>query len=158
MTQTPTPRETAWGKTLTEANRMAAELRDEGWNVVAVRAGHVAPVAPAQGNSDRFGLVYVAPDGVAEDLLDAVEGGSFDRSDAFRNRVGSDLFLVTRVVDSDARRVVVLVGAVDLGRADPLLDAVRERGTVHSHVELLDGTHLASLRHDDPSILLPSVA
>jgi len=141
----------AWGQTIAEANEMADGLRADGWEVVTVRAAHTAPLAPDEGETDRFGLVYVAPDGVAESLPDAVERADLENYEVFRRQVGSDLFLLTRLTDIDERVAVLLVGAVDLSMADDLVEAARERGALHSHVELLDGTHLLSVRHDDPS-------
>ncbi|MFC7141147.1 hypothetical protein ACFQMA_15085 [Halosimplex aquaticum] len=147
----------AWSRTLREANEMAEALRADDWEVVTVRAGHLAPVAPDSGETDRFGLVYVAPDGVAESLPAAVDGAEFERSAAFRQRVGDDLFLLTRVEDPDERVAVLLVGALDLSRpeASDLAGAARDRGRLYSHVELLDGTHLATFRHDHPADFLP---
>ncbi|QLH80493.1 DUF7529 family protein [Halosimplex pelagicum] len=146
-----------WGRTVREANEMADELRTDGWEVVVVRAGHVAPLPPDADEADRAGLVYLAPDGVAESLSAAAERGAFDRSAAFRRRVGTDLFLVTRVSDPERRLAVLLVGAVDLNRpaAADLAAAAHERGRLRSHVELIDGTHLATFGHDHPEDFLP---
>ena len=139
-----------WGRTLEEANAMADELDDDGWDVVTVRAAHVAPVGPEEGDTDRFGLIYVAPDGVAESLPAAVERADLHNYEVFRRELGSDLYLLTRLTDPDERVAVLLVGTVDLSMADDLVAAARERGALHTHVELLDGTHLLSVRHDDP--------
>ena len=144
-----------WGRTIQEANAMAEALREDGWDVVVVRAGHTAPVAPDEGETDRWGLMYVAPDGVADALPAAVERADLANYEVFRREVGSDLFLVTRLTDPDERVAVLLVGAVDRTAASDLVAAARERGTLHSHVELLDGTHLLSVRHDDPSAFFP---
>lgn len=35
--------------------------------------------------------------------------------------------------------------------------AVRNAGELHTHVQLLDWTHLGSFRHDDPAAFLPSL-
>ncbi|WP_459193729.1 DUF7529 family protein [Halosimplex sp. J119] len=147
----------AWSRTLREANEMGERLREDGWEVVTVRAGHLAAVTPDSGDTDRFGLVYVAPDSVAESLPAAVAEAEFDRSAAFRQRVGTDFFLLTRVEDTDERVAVLLVGALDLSRSEPdeLATLARERGHLFSHVELLDGTHLATVRHDHPADFLP---
>ncbi|QLH76077.1 hypothetical protein HZS55_01605 [Halosimplex rubrum] len=146
-----------WGRTVREANEMAEALRTDGWEVVVVRAGHVAPVSPEGRKTDRAGLVYLAPDGVAESLSELAERGEFGRSTAFRRRVGTDLFLVTRASDPERRLAVLLVGGVDLGQpaAADLAAAARERGRLQSHVELLDGTHLATFGHDHPEDFLP---
>ena len=124
---------------------------------------------PAGWVRDRFGpripLLAGAPlvavgyawAGVAESLPAAVESADLDRSAAFRRRVGTDLFLVTRVTDPDERVAVLLVGAVDCSRpaASDLASDAREAGVLYSHVELLDGTHLATFRHDHPADFLP---
>lgn len=145
----------AWGRTLEAATEMAEQLRADGWSVVTVRAAHAAPEAPGDGDSDRFGYVYVAQGEVADDLREAVEDGSFDGYELFTSREGSDLFTVTRVTDADERRAVLLVGAIDLSAAGDLAAAARERGEMYSHVELLDGTHLGSFRHDDAAPFFP---
>jgi len=147
----------AWGRTIREANEMADDLRADGWDVVVVRAAHAAPLAPDAGDTDRFGLVYVAPDGVAESLPATVERAELTQSAAFRQQVGTDLFLLTRVSDPDERVAVLLVGAVDLGRpeASDLADAARSTGVLYSHVELLDGAHLATFEHDHPEDFIP---
>lgn len=139
-----------WGRTLESANGMADRLRTDGWEVVVVRAAHLAPLAPDEGETDRFGLVYVAPDGVADSLPAAVERADLRNYEVFRRELGSDLFLLTRLTDPDERVAVLLVGAVDRSAAARLVEAARERSELHSHVELLDGTHLLSVRHDDP--------
>lgn len=147
----------AWAQTIAEANEMAEDLREDGWTVVVVRAGHVAPVVSDDRDDDRFGLAYVAPDGVAESLPAAIEGASLDQSAVFTQQVGSDLYLLTRVSDPDARVAVLLVGAVDLSQpgVDDLASLASDRGHLYSIVELLDGTHLATVRHDHPADFLP---
>lgn len=155
MSESTNGESNGWGRTLEAATEMAEQLRTDGWEVVTVRAAHAAPEAPADGESDRFGFVYVAQGEVAEDLRAAVEDGAFDGYELFTSREGSDLFTVTRVTDADERRAVLLVGTIDLSRAGELATAARERGEMYSHVELLDGTHLGSFRHDDAAPFFP---
>lgn len=155
MADTTTQGTSAWGRTLDAATEMAAELRADGWETVTVRAGHVAPEPPSHGDTDRFGFVYLAPGEAADPLESAVERGRFERYRVFSRRVGSDLYALTRVTDPDRRLAVLLVGAVDLANAGPLATAARERGEMHSHVQLLDGTRVATFAHDDPDAFLP---
>lgn len=145
----------AWARTLESATDMADDLRAEGWEVVTVRAGHVAPEPPEAGDTDRFGYVYLAQGEIAEQFRDAIADGSFESYEVFARREGSDLFLLTRVLDPDGGLAVLLVGAVDLTQAADLAAAARERGEMYSHVVLLDGTHLGSFHHDDPDVLVP---
>lgn len=156
MTETTTTRETtAWGRTLDAATEMERELRADGWEVATVRAGHVAPEPPESGDTDRFGLVYLAPGDAGDSLEAAVDRGEFERYRTFGRRVGSDRYLLTRLTDPDRGLAALLVGAVDLTRVGPLAAAARERGEIHSHVQLLDGTRVASFAHDDPDAFLP---
>jgi len=144
-----------WSRTLSAATEMAETLRSDGWHVVTVRAAHVAPEPPAHGDSDRFGYVYLAQGAVADDVREAIEEGTIDGYELFTRREGSDLFTVTRVSDTDAKRTVLLVGTVDLTQAADLAAAARERGVMYSHVQLLDGTQLGTFRHDDPTHFFP---
>jgi hypothetical protein len=144
-----------WQRTLTETNEMAARLESEGWTVATIRAGHVAPEPPSHGDADRFGFVYVAQDSEAAAVRDLLPAGSFDRYEVFNSRVGSDLFTLTRVSDVDQQLAVLLAGAVNLSHASELAAAARDRGEMYSHVQTLDGTHVASFEHDDPEPFLP---
>jgi hypothetical protein len=82
----------------------------------------------------------------------AVERAELTQFAAFRKQVGTGPFLLTRASDPDEPVTVLLVGAVDLGRpeASDLADAVQSTGVRYSHVELLDGAHLATFEHDHP--------
>lgn len=144
-----------WARTLETANEMAAELREDGWEVVTVRAGHVGSALPEDGDSDQFGFVYLAPGDVADPLADLIDRGTFESYRVFSRRAGSDLFVLTRVTDPDRRLATLLVGTVNLAHAEPLASLARERGEMHSHVQLLDGTRVASFAHDDPAAFFP---
>lgn len=155
MSETTGERPNGWARTLEAATEMAETLRADGWEVVPVRAAHVAPEPPGHGDTDRFGLVYVAQGEVAEAFEAAVADGEFDGYEVFNRREGSTLFTLTRVTDADRRLAVLLVGAMNLSHAGDLAAAARDRGEMYSHVQLLDGTHLGSFRHDDPAPFLP---
>lgn len=145
----------AWSRTLSSANEMTAELRADGWEVVTVRAGHVAPEPPERGEPDRFGYVYLAQGDVASEFERIFDAGSFGEYEVFAHRDGNDLFLLTRITDPERHFAILLVGGVNLSHAGDLVTAARERGEMYSHVVLLDGTHLGSFHHDDPTLFLP---
>lgn len=135
---------------LEAADGLAEELREGGWEVRVLTAGHVTPVSPDEAAED-FGLIYIVPDSVGDELPALVDSGSFERYETFRRVTGTDLTLVTQLTDQANELAVILVGTVDLDRAGPLASAARERGELYSHVRLLDGTRLATFRHEDPT-------
>ena len=138
-----------WARTLTAADEMEADLRADGWEVVTVRAAHVAPEPPSSGDDDRYGFVYVAQGSDGDALAEAVDVGTFADYAVFNRRSGSDLYAITRITDDERELVVLLVGAVDLTGTEELVAAAREHGRMYSHVQLLDGTRVATFEHDD---------
>ncbi|MFC7114469.1 hypothetical protein ACFQH2_05160 [Natronoarchaeum sp. GCM10025703] len=139
---------------LEAAGGLAEELREGGWEVRVVSAGHVTPVPPRE-SKDDYGLVYIVPDSLGDELSALVDRGSFDRYESFRRVTGTDLSLVTQFTDRANELAVILVGTVDLDRAGPLASAARERGELYSHVRLLDGTLLATFQHENPAHFFP---
>lgn len=146
-----------WQRTVDALRELESELEAAGWEVVAVPAGHVAPVSPEAGESDRFGLVHTVPGEVAEAFEAAFEAGRFAEYEVFRRQVGNRLFLVTKLTAPDERVAILLAGNVDMTYADALEAAAESRGELYTHVELLDGTHLGSFQHDDPALFFPSL-
>ncbi|WP_135666072.1 DUF7529 family protein [Halorhabdus rudnickae] len=154
MSATTPDGQAVWERVLEDAKALAAELRVDGWDVLIVRADHVAAVSPRE-STERHGLIFTAPDSVAEQLPDLIDGGSFDRYEVHREDVAENRFLAIRIRDDETERGVVLVGVLDWSRIGDLADAAREREQLHSHVRLLDGTHVATFRHEDPSLFFP---
>ncbi|CCQ33569.1 hypothetical protein HLRTI_002527 [Halorhabdus tiamatea SARL4B] len=154
MSATTAGEKTVWKHVREEAAALAATLRVDGWDVCQVRADHVAAIELGD-SAARTGLVYTVPDSVGEGLPALLEGGSFDRYEVFRTVAGGELYLVTRLRDEETERGVVLAGAVGLDQVAELAEAARERGELRTHVRLLDGTHLATFRHADPTDFFP---
>ncbi|MFB6202038.1 MAG: hypothetical protein ABEI98_08505 [Halorhabdus sp.] len=155
MSTTTGNESTAWEKTLTEAAAMAEELREKGWEVCTVRAGHVEPVMATEREEKPPGLVYVVPDDVTDRLPDFVDRGNFERYQIYRRTVGSDLFMVLRLIDPVAELAILLVGAIDLDRTRPKIDRLRTAETINTYVQRLDGTRLVTMTHEDPGQLFP---
>lgn len=150
--------DSAWSRTVAELRLLEEELEGDGWDVAAIIAGHVAPEPPAAGDTDRFGLVHVIPGDQAEAFNDAFSAGEFAEYEVFRQRLGQRLFLVTKLSDPDARTAILLAGNVDLTQSADLIETARDRELLYSHVQLLDGTHLGSFRHDDPGLFFEELA
>lgn len=152
----PEEEDSAWTRTVAALRRQEAALEDDGWEVAGVLAGHVAPEPPDAGGTDRFGLVYVVPGDDAEAFEAAFEAGTFAEYEVFRRQVGHRLFLLVKLTAPEERVAILLAGSVDTTQADGLLEAAADREELYTHVQLLDGTHLGSFHHGDPSLFFPS--
>jgi hypothetical protein len=163
----------AWQRTIDEMRAIAEELDADGWAVTTAGADHTAPEPPDAGPEGRYGLVHVVPGNVAEDVrdalsraagedaLDASEGAgreldAFGRYEVFRKEVGNDVFQVTVLFDDDTETALLLAGSYELTYVEGLLRAAVERDAVYTHVQTLDGTTVASFRHEDPSLFFPN--
>lgn len=147
----------AWERTIEEMHALADERAEEGWTTDAVIAVDTAPKPPDAGERDRFGLIYTVG-GDDADAVRAAHDGGLDRYTVYRRQVGDRLFLVTELQDTDAERALFVAGAVDMTVAGDLVATADERGELYSHLRLLDGTDLASVRHDDPGDFFPSLS
>lgn len=145
----------AWQRTLAELRRLEAALVEDGWEVAAVPAGHVAPEPPGAGETERFGLVHVVPGDEADAFSEAFEAGTFGAYEVFRRQVGHRLYLLTKLTAPEQEVAILLAGSIDCTQADALIEAAAARGEVYTHVQLLDGTHLGSFKHDDPALFFP---
>jgi hypothetical protein len=148
----------AWASTLDDMTAMADELREEGWDVVAIPAGHTAPESPDAGATDRFGLTYVIPGNYTDEFGEAFEAGGFPQYEVYRAEADGRAYLVTVLLDPDSETAILLAGTYEIRHALPCMKAAAEAGTMFTHVQTLDETHLGSFEHDDHERFFPDRA
>jgi hypothetical protein len=148
----------AWEATLEDMEAMADDLEAEGWETVAIPAGHTAPENPDSGDHDRFGLTHVIPDNFAEAFTDAFSVGDFPQFEVYRAEQEGRVFLVTVLMDPDAKQAILLAGTYEIRHALGCVKAAEEAGEMYTHVVKLDETHLGSFRHDGYEKFFPDVA
>jgi len=147
--------ETAWSRTVLEMRELATELEAAGLEVTAIRAGNTAPVPPESGETERFGLVHTVS-GENEAAVRAVlEEATVEEYAVHRRSLCSMTFTVTQLTAPTAGRALLIAGVIETDEATELREAASERGEMYTHVQLLDWTHLGSVRHDDPSAFFP---
>jgi hypothetical protein len=149
---------TVWEHALEDMRELAAEREADGWETVTVQAGETTPEPPSAGASDRFGVVYTIPDNAAAEVQSVTDVASVEDYTVYRRQLGSRLFLVTELADSESEVALFVAGAVNLDIADELFAAATERGEMYTHLQLLDWTHIASFCHDDPAAFIPEDA
>lgn len=145
----------AWSRTLQDMESLADEAREGGWDVIEVAAGDTAPKSRSVGEPDEFGLVHVVPDEEAEALREAFEAGEFPRFEAYRNQIEGFVLLVTEFLDPETETAVLVAGQYQLRHAPGMVRAAEDEGEIYTHLKQLDGTLIASVRHDDWRPLVP---
>ncbi|WP_435177493.1 DUF7529 family protein [Halorussus sp. AFM4] len=145
----------AWQRTLDDMQAMEADMEEEGWDVVAIGAGHTAPTNPDAGETDRWGFVHVVPDNKAEPFEAAVETGAFPQYRVFRNEMQGRVFVLTQLLDPDSETAILIAGNFEMRHAPGLVKTALKEDQMYTHVQTLDGTHLGSFRHDDVEKFFP---
>ena len=145
----------AWQRTIEDMRAMEEELEADGWNVVAIAAGHTAPTNPDAGASDRWGFVHVIPDNDADAFEEVVETGTFPKYRVFRNEMQGRIFIVTQLLDPESETAILLAGNFEMRHAPGLVKNALKEDEMYTHVQTLDKTHLGSFRHDDVTKFFP---
>lgn len=138
----------AWGQTLEDMEALAAQREADGWDVVTIHAGDTGPETAEQGVTDTHGLVYVVPGNQAEAFEEAFEAGEFPVYDVYRQVMEGRVFVVTELLDPDTETAVFVAGNFWRHQAGALVREAREEGTMYTHLQKLDGTHLGSFEHE----------
>ncbi|MFC6939373.1 hypothetical protein ACFQE8_05265 [Salinirubellus sp. GCM10025818] len=145
----------AWEATIEDMFEMEEELEEQGWDVMAVAAGHTAPESPRAEPAGRFGLTYTIPDNFADEFREAFREDGFERYEVYRGEQEGTAFQVTALYDEETSTAILLAGAYELRHANPLVATAMKAGHMYSHVRLLDGTHLGSFRHEGYELFFP---
>lgn len=145
----------AWEATIDDMLAMAEEMEENGWDVVAITAGDTVAESPEAGDTDRFGLSHVIPDNKAEAFEEAFEGREFPRYEVYRAEREGRSFVLTVLLDPDSSTAILIAGNHDLRNAGGCIRAAIEEDAMYTHVQLLDGTHLGSFRHEDYEKFFP---
>jgi len=144
-----------WQRTLEDMAAMAANREDKGFQTLTVPAGDTAPEPPHAGEDDRWGISFVVPGNKADRLAEFHRTCEFEDVGVYQAAGSGQVFLVVELVDPDDSVAVFLAGHYEMRHAPDLVRTATEEGVMFVHAQTLDGTHLASVRHDDPYDFFP---
>ncbi len=144
-----------WLELLEEMEEMAAELAEEGWETLAIAAGDAAAVEPDEGYTDHHGYSYVIPGNDADTFEELFVPDGFPRTEVYRATTDSHLLLLTVFLDPPTETAILLAGVLERNTLDDCRQIAEETGAMYSHVLRINGTHLGSFEHDDPSPFFP---
>lgn len=141
----PPEASSTWERVTDEADALAADYRERGWETLVVNPGDVTVVD----QDEYFGLDVLAPDSTYDRVRSLVEANTFDRSHVYRQD-GTALTYFVCVFEGDKVALVVpaYVGTADLDR---LYARAREADEMQLHVRPLEYVERSTLRVSDPS-------
>lgn len=147
------PVASAWKDLLADAEAIAEEYRDRGWEVLTVEPGDVAPVT----KEERFGFSVLLPDSeydAVEDLVDRDAAG-FGEAEVYRRSVGNTVFALAVELDETTETAVVVPLYYVPAETEAVLETAAEEGELLVHLRPLSIENWVTFSHDDPSLFVP---
>lgn len=155
IAQTSDQAKSNWERTVEDMQAMAADREDAGYETLTVISGNTAPKAPEDTESGEWGLFYVVPGEVADEITAFVERADFDETAVYQASVDRYAFIVTECIDYDESLDLFVAGTYELPYAGDLVRTALERDRMFTHLQRLDGTRVASIGHDDAESFFP---
>ncbi len=146
---------TSWEATLQDMQAMAADREEKGYETLALPSHNTAPVAPADGDDERWGLSHLLDSDDAEAFSEFVEGRDFTDTGVYQFEDAGNVMLVTEHIDYDNEQVLFIAGAFRMIDASAMVRAAMDRGKLHTYVRTLDQTIIHTFDHDDPTAFFP---
>lgn len=139
----------AWQQTLDEMDALAADRREDGWEVVTMMAAHTDTVSKDMREHDRFGLMHIVPDSHAEEFQETYDEDAFDEYLAYGTEVEQFMYLVTELVDAENERSIMVASQYDTTFAPGMVQNAREEGALYTYLKRIDQTVLAKVEHEE---------
>jgi len=144
-----------WQRTLEDMTAMAANREDKGFQTLTVPAGDAAPEPPHVGDDERWGISFVLPGNKADQFAEFGRTCEFDDVGVYQATGSGQVFLVVELVDTDDSVAVFVAGQYEMRHAPDLVRTAMDEGVMYVHAQELDGTHLGTVKHDDPYDFFP---
>lgn len=141
-----------WTELLEDAESIAAEYREYGWDTLVVPTEETAFVA----EGERAGINAFVPEDAYEPVEVAVEhdGSTFDRADVYRRTVEETTYVLAVELDEPTETVVAVPLAYSLEDASAVLETALEEGHLPVHVRPPSVDAWVSFSHADPSLFV----
>ena len=152
MTDTEDP----WAELLEDAESIAAEYREYGWNALVVPTKETSVVA----EGERAGINAFVPEDAYEPVEEAVERetATFDRADVYRRTVDDATYVLAVELDETTETVVTVPLSYSLEEAGDVFESALEEGHLPVHVRPPSVEAWVSFSHADPTLFVDETA
>lgn len=140
--------EANWNAVVEEAETLAADYREEGWETLVIHPGDVTPLF-----GDPFGLDVLASRSEFEQTRAFADEHTFEKSHVYR-KSSEDVVLLLLVFEADTEEPVVVLVPAYAAREDleRLFAPAREADEMHTHVRPLSDDERVTFSIDDPDL------
>lgn len=144
-----------WDAVIDDMGATAMEFEERGWQTLTLRPGDVTPIADA--DSDRYGFDVLLPDDEFEELLDVIDGSSFEAYDVYATVAEETTFLLVAMQDERTETAVLfpLYYAQQDDSAAALESHAEETGAVSTRLRRLEYDRIVTFEHDEPALFFP---
>lgn len=136
-----------WQELLDDADAIAAEYRDDGWETLVIQPGDVTPLS-----GEPFGLDVLAPSGEFEALEATLEAATFDTTHVYRAEKDDVRFFIIVTEAADAGVTAIVPAFLTLQEEAPLKEKATDEGVMYTHVHPLSEETRVTFSHDDPEL------
>lgn len=143
----------AWKQTLSDREDIAADRREDGWEVLELTATHTDTVSIDTLDHDKYGLFHVIPDNRAEEFEATYDDG-FTEYLGYGSIVQGFMYMVTELIDPEERRSILIASQYDMTRSQGMINSADRTGSLYTYVRTIDGTILGSFEHEEYDPLL----
>lgn len=158
LSETSESVKTNWERTLQDIEAMAADREENGFTTCTITAGSTAPVPPAEGADDEFGLTFIVSKADGETFESHYDSAEFTETAVYQRTQEGHVYVVVEQLDMDAEVVVFLAGTFRMRDATDLVRAATDREEMHTRVKAIDHTEYGAFTHDDVSAFFPEPA
>ncbi|MBP1922715.1 hypothetical protein J2751_001729 [Halorubrum alkaliphilum] len=139
----------AWKRTLEEAQMLADDRREDGWEATYVMAAHTDTVSTDMNDHDRFGLMHVLPNNFADRFTEAYDSDAFSEYLVYGTSVDGVMFVVIELIDPEGHRAILVPCSYDMTMAQGMSESAAEAGVLPSYFKTIDGEILARFDHEE---------
>lgn len=108
LSETSESVKTNWERTLQDIEAMAADREENGFTTCTITAGSTAPVPPAEGADDEFGLTFIVSKADGETFESHYDSAEFTETAVYQRTQEGHVYVVVEQLDMDAEVVVFL--------------------------------------------------
>ncbi|MFC7202963.1 hypothetical protein ACFQJC_05520 [Haloferax namakaokahaiae] len=146
-----------WETVVEDAEAMAAEYAEDGWETLVLHPGDVTPMPPANlpDATDRVGFDVLVPGSEFDLLSEWVADADFDRYDVYRAKEKGVIFAVSAVEAPESEQVVLVPLYYGVEKVMETSKKAREQGELRLYVRPLEYDEHVELVQSEPSVLFP---